>query len=97
MNSTVENILKNHYVDGVFHTHVSMVQPKGKFQFNKRDLEDFWTAYSEKINNENAIIGVAEKPQYYLPVLVDIDLKIKDTDNIDFGEHLYNEEHVNQI
>jgi P4 family phage/plasmid primase-like protien len=98
MNPTVEQILRDNYVDGVFHTHVSMLQPRGKFQFNREKLELFWDVYCTKIKNDtNAIVGVAEKPQHYLPVLADIDLKCKDTGDIDFGEHLYSEIHVKKV
>lgn len=95
---TVEQTLRDHYVDGVFHTHVSMVQPRGKFQFNRQDLEDFWKLYCDKItDDEEVILGVAEKPQHYLPVLADIDLKIEDTGDVEYGDHIYTEEHVNQV
>ena len=95
---TVEQTLRDHYVDGVFHTHVSMVQPRGKFQFNRQDLEDFWKLYCDKItDDEEAILGVAEKPQHYLPVLADIDLKIEDTGDVEYGDHIYTEEHVIQV
>lgn len=98
MNQTVEQILHHHYADGVFHTHVSMLQPRGKFLFNREVLETFWEAYCEKIIEEKEpMVGIAEKPQQYLPVLVDIDLKVKDTGNIEYGEHLYTEEHVSQV
>ena len=42
MNPSIEEILRNHYVDGTFHTHVSMIQPKGKFQLSRDGLEAFW-------------------------------------------------------
>jgi len=75
-----------------------MVQPRGKFQFNRQKLEDFWSAYCKKIvDEEDAIIGVAEKPQHYLPVLADVDLKVKDIGEIEFGKHLYTKEHVAQV
>lgn len=89
MNPSLENILKKNYVDGALHTHVSMVQPKGKFQFNRNNLEDFWDSYHDKLKSaKEPIIGIAEKPQHYLPVLADIDIKIKD-DGGDYGDHLY--------
>ena len=98
MNPTIEQILRNHYVDGVFDTHVSMIQPRGKFQFGRQDLEEFWKVYCKKIIEEDdPIIGVAEKPQHYLPILADVDLKIKDESEFEVGEHLYSEDHVNQI
>ena len=56
MNPSVEQILRENYVDGVFHTHVSMLQPRGKFQFNREKLEDFWNAYCAKIMNEEEIV-----------------------------------------
>ena len=57
MNPSVEQILRENYVDGVFHTHVSMLQPRGKFQFNREKLEDFWDVYCNKIlEDENAIV-----------------------------------------
>ena len=98
MTSSVEQILRDNYVEGVFHTHVSMVQPRGKFQFNRQKLEDFWVIYCNRINDDKtSILGVAEKPQHYLPVLADIDLKVKDIEKIDNQEHLYTEEQVVQV
>ena len=100
MKLSVEKILRNHYVDGVFHTHVSMVQPRGKFQFNRKELENFWDVYCDKMLKENktSIFGVAEKPQHYLPVLADIDLKMNDTESdVEYGEHLYSEDQVSEV
>ena len=38
---SIESILREHYVDTAYHTHVSMINPKGKFQFNRQGLADF--------------------------------------------------------
>ena len=98
MHPSIEEILRNHYVDHVWHTHVSMVQPKGKYQFNRLGLETFWDSYCETVNkNPHHIVGVAEKPQQYLPVLVDVDLKIKDNGELDFDEHIYTHEQALNI
>ena len=99
MNPSIEDLLREHYVDtSPFHSHVSMVQPKGKFQFSRKKLEQFWELYCNKIYTEkDPIIGVAEKPKQFLPVLVDLDLKILDDGEEDFGEHLYNEEQVLKV
>jgi len=98
MNPSIEKILRQHYVDGMFHTHVSMVQPKGKFQFNRQGLEQFWDVYCKRIaDDSSAIVGIAEKPHHYLPILADVDLKIKDDGGIDFKDHLYTEKHVKQV
>ena len=95
MDSSVEQILRNHYVDGVYHTHVSMINPLGRFQFNRQDIETFWELYCDKLKNEeDPIVGIAEKPQQYIPVLVDVDLKFKDDENRTYGEHIYTEENV---
>ena len=98
MNPSIEKILKQNYVDGALHTHVSMVQPRGKFQFNRHNLEEFWDSYSEKFKSETEpILGIAEKPQHYLPVLADIDIKIKDEGNYDFGDHIYTIEQAHKV
>lgn len=98
MASTIEELLRKNYVDSeTWHTHVSLVQPKGRFTFNRPGIENLWDVYCENIQKENCIIGLAEKPQQYLPILVDIDLKIKDDGTIQYGEHLYNEKQCNQI
>lgn len=100
INSTqnpIEKILYKHYSESVFHTHVSMIQPKGKFQFNRQGLEEFWDVYCKLLKDvDNPIVGVAEKPQIYLPILVDIDIKVSDSDKV-YGEHIYDETHVSQV
>lgn len=94
----VENILKKNYTDGVFHTHVSLIQPKGKFLFNREGFENFWKLYCELIKkNKEAVVGIAEKPQSYLPVLADIDIKILETEDMNFGEHIYNTEQLQSV
>jgi len=98
MNPSVEDILRVHYVDDAIHTHVSMVQPRGKFQFDRQKLEIFWDIYCQRLlSDNNPILGIAEKPQYYLPVLADVDLKIKDDGTVEFGDHLYSPEQALQV
>lgn len=97
---TVKQILRNNYVEGqFFHSHVSLVQPRGKFQFNRKNWELLWDVYCEQIMNKDndEIFGIAEKPQTYLPVLVDIDIKIKDDEKSDYGEHLYTNEQLEKV
>lgn len=101
MSSTIQELLKKHFVDSedtVWHTHVSMVQPRGKFQFDRNISDEFWDTYCDSMLSETIpIVGIAEKPHNYTPVLVDIDLKIKEEDNTKFGDHLYNQEQVKQV
>lgn len=71
---------------GDFHTHVSMVYPKGKFQMNVHEIENFWKLYCETVaslrfgNTEiQSGLGLAEKPTQYVPVMADFDIKLEDT------------------
>lgn len=95
----IQDILRENYADNIHHNIVSMVNPRGKFRFNRKTLDDFWELYCEEIyNNENIVYGIAEKPLHYLPVLVDIDIKIKETEEMKIDtEHLYNFEQVIQV
>lgn len=97
-------LLKANYVDGMFHSHVSMKSPKGKFLLNKGSIEQLWDIYS----HTKSPSGLAEMPQHYYPVLVDIDIKIPE-DNLDpsllsmikagksTGEHIYTPTHVVKV
>jgi len=98
MESSLQQILRKYYVDGVFHTHVSLIQPKGRYQFNRQGLEEFWDRYSDIITTDsNSILGIAEKPQHYSPILVDVDIKVKDEDDMEIGEKLYSEQQVKDV
>ena len=101
MTQTFEDLLKKNFVDSqdtVWHTHVSMVQPRGKFQFNRTELENLWTVYCECVESDHGkIMGIAEKPHAYTPVLVDVDLKVKDDSKVQYGDHLYSENHVVKV
>ena len=39
---SVSDILGNTKVHGDYHTHVSMIQPLGKFQISRSNMENFW-------------------------------------------------------
>ena len=101
MNSSIQELLKKHFVDSedtVWHTHVSMVQPRGKFQFDRNISDEFWDTYCLNMNSPSIpIVGIAEKPHNYTPVLVDIDIKLKENTKMNYGEHLYNDEQVKQV
>lgn len=83
--------LRNHYTDNIYHTHVSMVQPRGKMVYNRNDLNDL---YKDIRKNKN-VYGIAEKNQQYMPIIVDIDIKqIKTGDEL---VRLYNIEKVKSL
>jgi P4 family phage/plasmid primase-like protien len=97
MDLSIQQILRDHKVKGVFHTHVSMGQIKGKYQFNRQDLEDFWKIYSKNIKESPDVhIGIAEKAQHYLPVLGDIDIKMVELDG-HYENELHTERHIKEV
>jgi len=95
---TVISILENTKVNGDYHTHVSMIQPMGKFQISRSVMDSFWDQYCNDIFNdeEKACYGIAEKLQTYLPVLVDIDIKIPFTEEKD-SKRLYTDYQLESV
>ena len=89
-----ENKVKG-FLQGSIHTHVSMGSFTGKFAISRKELERFWKAYSTAISSEKTLC-LAEKAQKYIPVLGDIDIKVKESDlkNKDF---IHTEKHVKDI
>jgi len=95
--SNIIKILENNRVTGEYHTHVSMIHPKGKFQISKHISESFWETYCDAIYEEEKIdYGIAEKPQTYIPVLVDIDIKLEYTEDKDVNK-LYTDYQVENV
>ena len=100
MSSSISQILRKYQADGMYHTHVSMIHPKGKFNLSRETLEEFWDLYCSSIQeNRDIIVGIAEKPQDVLPVLVDVDIKIKESSCVELNEYgkIYTEEHVHSV
>ena len=95
----MKKFLQANYAEGTHHTHVSLIQPKGAFILGRKKLEEFWKLYCDLINNqEEVIIGIAEKSQTYMPILVDIDLKIKVQEGMEIqDDKLYTDEEVNIV
>jgi P4 family phage/plasmid primase-like protien len=82
--------LQSHVTEGVYHTHVDLIL-KQKYLYNRQDLGELWELYNCSIEeNPNAVFGIAEKASSYIPVLVDVDIKIPD-------ENVYNEEHTKSV
>lgn len=96
MDSILE-ILENTKVNGDYHTHVSMVKPMGKFQINKNIMENFWEKYSTSIiDDEKCALGIAEKVQSFIPILVDVDIKLPYTEDKDV-KSLYTEYQLESV
>lgn len=99
MNSTMKNFLKKHYVDDTFYSHVSLLENEpGKFRFSRDNLENFWDIYCKiVVEDSNGVLGIAEKIGNYMQVIADFDIKLKLTDELVLGEHLYTEKNVKDI
>lgn len=81
---SVNKILSNTRVFGEYHTHVSMINPIGSFQINRSCMEEFWESYCTAIKeDEKCCLGIGEKVQVHLPILVDFDLKFPFTEDKD--------------
>lgn len=95
MELTIQKILDEHRTNAVMHNVVSMGVVKGKYLFNRQDFEDFWSIYTKTIENPSFNLGIAEKPQQCgLPVLGDIDIKVRESDDIEIGESIHTDKHV---
>ncbi len=82
-------LLNNNRSNTAYWSHVSMIQPKGKFSFHRNTYDEFMAGYCKGINSIK--LGIAEKPENYIPILVDVDLKsIKD-------ENLYTQKDIENI
>lgn len=89
-------LLKENYVHELFFTHVSLVQPKGRYSLSRSVLNRFWTLYCKIVRSGEACIGIAEAPQSYSSVLVDVDLKFLIPYNPP-EDHLYSAEFVEAL
>jgi P4 family phage/plasmid primase-like protien len=70
-------LLKENYVYELFFTHVSLIQPKGKYSLSRSALDKFWTLYSRIIQTDEVALGIAECPEMQMAVVVDVDLKFQ--------------------
>jgi P4 family phage/plasmid primase-like protien len=59
-------------------THVSMNGIKGNFRLPHSSIDSFWDHFLNCPSNEKAKLGIAERPLKFLPVLVDVDLKVRE-------------------
>ena len=77
-------------------THVSMIHPKGKLCVDLDSIDVFFEKYSESIK-EGKILGIAEKPLKYTPILIDIDIKVEENEKFDSMEKLYTYEQIEAL
>lgn len=95
-NNAIELFMNDKRVTSNYHSHVSMINPMGKYQIDRKNIEEFWTLYIDYVANGFPGLGLAEKSGHYLPVLVDVDLKIIENDSY-IGSCLYTSDDLNKI
>jgi len=94
-NITISQYLCQRRVENGY-SHVSLFQPKGKFLIE--DYKEFWTIYETYYKQER--LGIAEMPiNMYLPVLIDVDLKIEigENEEIEDDKKLYTMEQAQKL
>ena len=104
MSSTVviSSLLNKRRTKDAYQTHVTL-NPKGKYQFDRTTLEELFKTYCDVVydgGSTKQLFTIAEKPQQYLPVLVDIDIKIEikeDGECPPLDENIYTTENVEKI
>jgi P4 family phage/plasmid primase-like protien len=81
-----------------YYTHVSQIQPTGKFNLTRKDIEEWWDLYCDTLDkNPNMVSGMAERPGDFIPVLNDSDIKIPFIENKHSPEQkLYRDTHIRQ-
>lgn len=79
MTSAIHNLLNHNtfYEDGNSsnYTHISMHSPKGKFSLDRNQINKLFDVYGKIYNKKDMRFGIGEKPDMYVPILVDVDLK----------------------
>jgi len=100
----ITNFLEDKREHSGHSTHVSMSHPKGKFRLGRKDYDTLFELLKARKRGDERL-GVAESPVgEYLPILVDVDLKVKesslsydDDDKIPEMRCLYTEEQIQEL
>lgn len=96
MASKLHKILRTNYTSHPSFTHVSLVAPLGRYGISRKNMDEFWDSYEEFSRDSDKIVGLAEKPRDFLPVLGDIDIKVK-SDKIGNEKTLYTEKELKKV
>jgi P4 family phage/plasmid primase-like protien len=104
MHPELSKFLMKHYVQSIEEfTHSTQVAPIGKFNLSGSHLDSFYELYCRLLSEEgdNFIAGVAEKPKKYMPILVDVDIKLsydeEEWDEKRASTHIYYEHHITKL
>lgn len=98
MHSSIDLLLKANRTDGAIKTHVSMGRFPGAYMFDARGLEFLFETYCEDISaGVNVCLAEMIHPSRLIPVLVDIDIKVKENDDEDLGDEIYTNHHLESV
>jgi P4 family phage/plasmid primase-like protien len=77
------------------HTHVCMGAYKGSMTVGRHQFKNVWDTYQKTIHdNPTAVSGIAERPQKYSQVRGDIDIKLLETEECQYGNKIHTTKHV---
>ncbi|MGA1046979.1 MAG: hypothetical protein ACO3UU_03140 [Minisyncoccia bacterium] len=64
MSNKIKNFLYKNIASSVFYTHVSMIDPVGKYGLNRENFDEFWELYNNALweNGDDLIIGIGRNP-----------------------------------
>ena len=91
---SLNRLLKKNYAENVFHSHVSMIEPKGKFVFGLESLDELY----EHVHNEKH--GIAEKPGPNTVLYFDFDIKYNVENSKEFiceNGRFYDQDYLNLV
>jgi len=80
------------------YTHISQIQPIGKFNITRKDDDDWWKLYCDTLySNSKMVSGIAERPNDFVPVLNDSDIKVDYKPSVHkLDTKLYKDTHIRQ-
>ncbi len=95
MENSIHTLLQNNRSLGAMHSHVMLTPPHGTYMFGRAKTELFWRTWCETVQTSpDKVIGLGEKPQTYIPVLADIDIKRDFDVGDEVPDKLYTHEHI---
>lgn len=96
---TLYSFLLKYKHDIVSYTHVCINgNLKGKYSIPLSKLEQFWKLYCDEVESGENYLYIAEKPKRYLPVLVDVDIKVEELDKSESPiKKIYKKSQIKQL
>ena len=76
-------------------THVCMGSLKRTMMMTRANIDRFWREYQDLLDGQISLpSGIAEKPQKYAPVRGDIDIKMIEHSELQYGDRIHTRRHV---